>query len=60
MRIIILFAFIAACSASAIIDTSLEEEWQIFKKLHNKVYLNDKEETIKYKVYKDNRSIKLL
>ena len=45
--IIFLLALVAACSASSVIDSTLEEEWQLFKKMHEKVYDNDKEEFIR-------------
>ena len=45
--LICLIALIAACSALSVVDLSLEEEWQLFKKMHGKVYENDKEELIR-------------
>jgi hypothetical protein len=36
--IICMLVLVAACSASSLVDESLESEWIFFKKMNNKVY----------------------
>ena len=53
-RLILLFALIATCVCSSLVDQSLEEEWQLFKKQHGKTYTSPEIELNRRLIWQSN------
>lgn len=49
-----LLALVAACSASSLVDQSLEGEWELFKKMHGKSYASSDVELARRLIWQSN------
>ena len=53
-RLILLFALIATYACSSLVDQSLEEEWQLFKRQHGKTYTSPEIELNRRLIWQSN------